>query len=125
MHQYQRLQQLQLEWIKCEGNQWCNLLTLNLSHSHFTGLEGVYIIWHGGQQPWTVYVGQGTIAQRLAEHRQNQQILEYSPRGLFVTWARVDARFRDGVERFLAERLQPRLGARSPQADPVMVNLPW
>jgi hypothetical protein len=125
MHQYRRPEQLQVEWIKCEGTQWCNLLTLNLNHPHFIGFEGVYIIWHGGQNPWAVYVGQGTIAQRLAEHRQDPRILQYSPRGLFVTWARVDASSRDGVERFLAEKLQPREGDKYPNANPIVVNLPW
>jgi len=114
-----------LEWIKCEGNQWCNFLNVNLGHSHFTGLGGVYIIWHGGQTPWTVYVGQGLIAERLTAHRQEKEILQYSPSGLFVTWAKVNANERDGVELFLSEKLQPRVGHRYPAVGPISVNLPW
>ena len=49
---------MQVNWNKCgdQNPQWCNLLTLDLpQHSHFRNLlEGVYIIWHGGQTPWTV-----------------------------------------------------------------------
>ena len=114
-----------LEWIKCEENQWCNFINLNLSHSHFSGLDGVYIIWHGGQNPWTVYVGQGLIAERLAAHRQEKEILQYSSLGLFVTWAKANANDRDGIELFLAQKLQPRVGHRYPSANPIPVNLPW
>jgi len=114
-----------LQWVKCESNQWCNFLTVNLSHAHFTGLTGIYIIWHGGQNAWTVYVGQGVIADRIAAHRQEKEILQYSHLGLFVTWATVDAAYRDGVERFVAEKLQPRVGHQFPAASSVAVNLPW
>lgn len=116
---------MNLTWNKCEGDKWCPFLTVNLEHPHFQALEGVYVIWHGGQTPWTVYVGQGIIAERLKVHRQEQEILRYSHLGLFVTWARVDRISRDGVERYLAERLQPRVGTRSPMATPIQVNLPW
>jgi hypothetical protein len=114
-----------LEWIKCEGNQWCNFNNVNLSHSHFIELGGVYIIWHGGQSPWTVYVGQGLIAERLAAHRQEKEILQYSPLGLFVTWAKASVTDRDGIELFLAQKLQPRVGHRYPSVNPIPVNLPW
>lgn len=114
-----------LEWIKCEGNQWCNFLNLDLSHPHFSGLGGVYIIWHGGQNPWTVYVGQGWIADRLAAHRKEKEFLQYSPHGLFVTWAKANVTDRDGIELFLAQKLQPRLGHSYPSVSPISVNLPW
>ena len=114
-----------LNWIKCQENEWCGLLTVNLQHPHFHGLEGVYIIWHGGEKPWTVYVGQGAIADRLAAHRTEPSIRQYAPWGLFVTWAKVDAFSREGVERFLADRLAPKEGVAHPQAPPIAVNLPW
>jgi hypothetical protein len=114
-----------LDWIKCQGNQWCNLFTVNLDHPHFDRLEGVYVIWHAGERPWTVYAGQGVIKDRLAAHRQDPAIRQYAPLGLFVTWAKVDAFFRDGVERFLADRLAPKEGVAHPQASGIAVNLPW
>lgn len=92
-------QTMQVSWNKCTGDVWCNFLNLNLAHNHFQNMEGVYIIWHGGANPATVYVGQGAIAERLQAHRANPQILAYSSYGLFVTWARVDAASRGGVER--------------------------
>jgi hypothetical protein len=116
---------MNLMWTKCEGDKWCPFLTVNLEHPHFQALAGVYVIWHGGQSPWTVYVGQGAVAERLKAHRQEQAILQYSHLGLFVTWARVDQSNRDGVERYLAEKLQPKAGSRSPMATPIQVNLPW
>lgn len=113
-----------LNWLNCEGNQWCNLLTVNLEHPHFHGLEGVYIICHGGQKPWTVYIGQGAIADRLAAHRADPRIRQYAPLGLFVTWSQVDTFSRDGVERFLADQLAPREGIAHPEAQAIAVNLP-
>lgn len=114
-----------LNWIKCEGQRWCNLLTVNLDHQHFWGLEGVYVIWHGGPQPWTVYVGQGVIKDRLAAHRQEREILQYIALGLFVTWAGVPSYTRDGVEVYLAQQLRPKVGKQYPQATPISANLPW
>ena len=83
------------------------------------------VIWHGGQNPAVVYVGQGEIAARLAEHRENQDILIYKEHGLFATWADVTVRDRDGIERFLADKYQPRIGDRHPISQPIEVNSPW
>jgi hypothetical protein len=114
-----------LTWNKCEGDKWCPFLTVNLQHPHFQNLGGIYVIWHGGQNPWTVYVGQGDIADRLAAHRLNPQILQYNSLGLFVTWASVVPGLRDGIERFLANKLQPKEGAAHPDVAPIETNLPW
>jgi hypothetical protein len=114
-----------LSWNKCEGNVWCPFLTVNLQHPHFQNLDGIYIIWHAGQTPWTVYVGQGNIAQRIATHRLDSRILQFSASGLFVTWSKVDARLRDGVEHYLVEQLRPKVGERSPQVPAIPVKLPW
>ena len=119
---------MQVNWNKCgnQNPQWCNLLSLDLQHAHFTNLQGIYIIWHGGQKPWTVYVGQGNIADRLAQHRRDPKILQYSPFGLFVTWTPVgDLATRNGIERYLANQLTPREGDAHPQAVPIPVNFPW
>jgi hypothetical protein len=43
---------------------------------------------------------------------------------LLVTWADVDWRYRDGVERYLGEVLQPIVGRRFPDVASVEVNLP-
>jgi len=88
-------------------------------------MEGVYIIWHGGTDARTVYVGQGNIRERLSKHRLDREIQAYASKKLYVTWAAVDEGSRDGVENHLFDRLKPLLGERKPVANPIAVNLPW
>jgi len=114
-----------LNWIKCGKGNWCNLLDVNLEHEHFNDLGGIYIIWHGGHNAWTVRVGQGDIKDRLLNHRKDKEILEYKDYGLWVTWARVDLKYRDGIEAYLANELNPRVGERFPDRRPIEVNLSW
>ena len=114
-----------LTWNKCQGDVRCELFGVDLTHSHFDGMEGVYVIWHGGNQPHTVRVGQGVIRDRIAHHRQDSQIQAFRNLGLYVTWASVPAYQRDGVERYLGDQLSPNLGLRLPDAVPIQVNLPW
>lgn len=116
---------MQLTWIKCQGDVWCTLSTVNLAHAHFNTMNGVYIVWHGGEKPATVYVGQGDVRQRLTEHRTNPSIQRYTSLGLYVTWAAVAQRDRDGVEAFLAMKLRPNEGEQHPNVTPIDVNLPW
>jgi hypothetical protein len=116
---------MNLTWNKCVGDKWCPFLTVNLDHSVFQALEGVYIIWHGGQTPWTVAIGYGPIATKLKNQRLNKDILGYSNLGLFVTWARVDPLSRDGVARFLSDRLRPKVETIPLINAPIQVNLPW
>lgn len=112
-------------WNKCEGGSWCSLSKVDLTHAHFDGMEGVYVIWHGGPTPKVVRVGQGVIRDRLTAHRQDEEIQAYAGLNLYTTWASVDTRNRDGVEVFLATTLKPLVGDRFPDAAPVQVNLPW
>lgn len=118
---------MDLQWIKCQDDVWCKLNTVNLHHKHFDSMSGVYIIWHGGSAPATVRVGQGNIRQRLTEHRVDPEIQKYEPEGLYVTWAFVSSQSCDGVERYLAWKLQPKVGERYPDpvAGQIIVNLPW
>lgn len=111
-----------VEWQKCQGECWCDLKQLNLSHPHFNNMVGVYIIWSGST---VVRVGQGVIADRLAAHRQDPAVVYAGFDDLKVTWARVDGVHRDGVETYLGELLKPRVGDRFPMVVPIPVNLPW
>ena len=111
-----------LTWIKCQGDVWCSLEKVNLST---VTTAGVYIIWHGGNPPNVVRVGQGKISDRLAIHRIDPDILAYKQFGeLFVTWASVPAAQQDGVERYLADQSTPLVGDVFPDAAPIPVNLP-
>lgn len=112
-----------LRWIKSTTNQWLLLESANLIG---VTTSGVYVIWHGGQNPRTVRVGQGDIADRITAHRTDQQILAYRSYGtLAVTWAAVSYWEMDGVERYLADQLRPLVGDRFPSVAPIPVNLPW
>lgn len=114
-----------INWLKCVGEQWCPLLTLNLPHSHFDGLEGVYIIWHGQPDPAVVCVGQGNIRDQLTQHRNDSAVLAYKDRELFVTWARVDSKSRNGIHRFLCETWKPKIKCNAILDEPISVNSPW
>jgi hypothetical protein len=117
---------MNLNWIKCVGDQWCDFLKVNLTHNHFNDLEGVYIIWHGAPNPSTVRVGQGNIRERVTAHRLDPEILKYTETySLYITWARVDFASKDGVENYLFNKLKPRLGERCPDCEAISVNLPW
>jgi len=117
--------ELKLSWMKCKGSPnavWCGLLMVNLSDLE---TEGVYIVWHGGEKPRVVYVGQGVVADRLTQHRKDKRILAYKEQVLYVTWAAVGASYRDGVERYLADYWNPLVGEAHPDATPIAVNSPW
>ena len=116
---------MRLHWMKCQGDVWCKLNRVNLDHSHFDHMEGVYVIWHGGKVPKVVYVGQGNIRERLSHHRQNPEVQQYSNSDLFVTWASVQTEDRDGVETNLAGKWTPLAGDVHPNVNPVEVNSPW
>ncbi len=111
-----------ITWIKSTTDTWLPFEAVDLSQ---VKTSGVYVIWHGGQTPRTVRVGQGDIADRIKTHRGDQQILAYRSYGLWVTWAAVSAADHDGVERYLADQLHPLVGDRHPDVRPIPVNLPW
>jgi hypothetical protein len=100
-----------LFWVKSTDNLWLGLHRVNLSTVR---TFGVYVIWRGGKNPWTVRVGQGDIADRLICHRTDAEVQAYNADGLWVTWAAVPPLMADGVEHYLANRLGPLVGTRYP-----------
>ena len=125
-----RMPQMQLTWIRCQDDTWCKLDSVDLAHEYFNNMQGVYIIWVGGEEPKVVvYVGQGNIKERLAEHRKNPEIFLYGDildTDLYVTWATVARQDRDAVEAYLADKWDPKVGERHPQTTPhIAVNSPW
>jgi hypothetical protein len=118
--------QQQLKWIKCQGEVWCPFHTVNLSHEHFNGLEGVFIIWHGGPKAHTVIVGQGNIRECFTTYRTDPRIQNFAPLGIFGTWASAPVENRNGILEFLTGRLTPLLFSDAPlDGHPIEVNLPW
>ena len=115
---------MQLNWIKCVGNVWCPLNDLDLGT---VSGEGVYVIWvtRYDRTSRCVYVGQGSIRDRLEFHRTNWEVQQFDVHGtLYVTWAAVSPLYQDGVEKYLADQLQPSAGERHPDVLPIAVNLP-
>ena len=115
-----------VEWTKCEGEEWCRLLDLDLTS--FKAF-GVYVIWSKASlfpnTCYTVYVGQGKVQDRLDDHRKDSEILRHGKQStLYATWAKLPSTLCDGAERYLAEQLQPVEGDRHPDAPHVVVNLP-
>jgi type IV pilus assembly protein PilB len=115
---------LRLDWSTSQDGSWCDLFALDADAADFKGIEGVYVLWHGGGEPGMVRVGQGELKERLRFLRQDPGVLKFKEHGLFLTWARVERKQRDGVERFLNERLRPALKAPVPKTAPISVNLP-
>lgn len=113
-----------LSWVKCgNGANWCPLQNVDLSN---VITAGVYIIWVEGNPSYVIRVGQGNIAERLEEHRNDNEIVAYARQGtLRVTWAALPEWQRNGVERYLADHWSPRVGDRYPSAEPIAVNSPW
>jgi len=112
---------MQPAWQKCQGDVWGSFMNIDLSHSHFDNMEGVYIIWQGNGP--VVRVGQGIIRDRLTAHRRDPAITAYP--NLYATWAPVSTIYRDGAERHLANVLKPRVGDAFPNVTPIQVFLPW
>ena len=80
---------IQVYWVKCKADNWCPLVDLDLSTIDEDS-AGVYIIWHGGEKPRVVRVGQGNFRERFSAHRNDPEITEYEKEGdLCVTWGRV------------------------------------
>jgi hypothetical protein len=117
---------MQLNWQKCQGEVWCKLNFVNLEHSLFNNLEGIYVIWHGGEKPATVFVGKGAIREKITQHRSDERIQKpYAELGLFATWAPVPPESRAGIEAFLIDKLTPIIRDQIAPAEPIPINLPW
>ena len=113
-----------LLWAKSIDNKWLNLSNLDLTNLHATG---VYLIWHGGENPRIVRIGQGNIAARLAAHRLNHQIMRYVESGpMMVTWAEIDDQAtRDGIETYLVKQFTPLIKDKVPEVRPIQASSPF
>lgn len=112
---------INVSWIKCVKDSWCSFRNVDLEDEHFDDMEGVYVIWQGNGP--VVRIGQGVIRDRIASHRDDDEINVY--KNLYVVWARVEKKYRDGVERYLGDRLEPEVSSTFPDIEPIKANLPW
>jgi len=115
---------LPIYWNRCDGDVWGELYAVNLNDPHFDNLEGVYMVWLGGNKPAAICAGSGLIREKLAERRAAPELMALRDKSLLVTWAKVDAIASKGVERWLLENLRPKVANRIPDSLPVEVNLP-
>lgn len=117
-----------LEWYKqTDKGDWYGLNIVNLSDDHFNDLYGVYIIYYViDNTVYILYAGQGNIRDRLYAHRSDNTILNYTHHTLYVTWAKVPLiNDRDRIEAYIHQQYTPKLVERTPDAIPLVVNLPW
>ncbi len=120
-----------VNWIKNNQNgEWFDFLRLNLDAPYFNNKVGVYVIWYTSPLlAKVIRVGSGNIAQRLKEHRANQEITKYSSMGsLKVSWVVADSNPLlpseiQGAELFLANRYHPLVGDRYPAVQEVGISL--
>jgi hypothetical protein len=114
---------MEVEWVKCQYDRWCHLEQVMVDEVETVG---VYVIWHGGETPRVVRVGQGEIAERIRWHRGDSQTLIFKQYGeLYVTWASVPADKRDGIVCYLTETWTPLISKTFPLIFPIAVNLPF
>lgn len=116
-----------LTWIKDQNNGWFNLVDFDFSKNYFDDKQGVYVIWRrSNQHPNTVRLGQGILRDRLGQHQNDREILDYQINNeLLFTWALVGPGVdRDRIEKYLSDRLEPLVGDRFPDRVPLEVNLP-
>ena len=113
-----------LEWNKCKAGTWCTLSELDLDHEHFDDMEGVYVIWYGEESPVALRVGYGYVSNCLANERNDKEVWAYKQDEIYVTWGKVGPKFRDGVVKYVADVLQPKLESSYPDVEPIEVNIP-
>jgi tricorn protease-like protein len=117
------MSKLNVTWKKCgDDGHWCSFERVDLTNNTDTG---VYAIWHGGEKPKVVYIGQGKVADRVGAHRSDRRITAFANLKLYVTWANVSTFQMNGVERYLANRYPPLVGDAHPNVLPIEVNGPW
>src|SRR4051812_29729564 len=107
-----------LEWVKVNMESGTGLVEKNTA-AGFNTAEGVYIIWHGGQQPGIVSVGSGPIGSELTKDLSDDKIRAFEAEGLYAAWAQLAKDSQDGVHQFLSNRLKPEVGKTRPEAEPI------
>lgn len=104
-----------------ENQVWCSFVDLDLKDCYFNGLMGVYHIFTTTR---VVYIGCGSIRDKIMEHRQDPRIICYLP-DLMVTWIKVSNKEKQlGILRFLLEQYELLVPVPIPKNEPIPVTLP-
>ena len=116
---------LALDWVRNAENRWPTLSAIDLKDPQLQEAEGVYIIFHGGMNPGIVSVGQGKIGDQVKAESQDKGVLEFEKFKLYIAWAQTGKEERPGIEKYLSEKLSPKVSRPSLEAEAIPVNLPW
>jgi hypothetical protein len=121
-----------LDWIiEKDIIPWCSFREFDLSNGLIKNVSGVYCIFQRIPPQdvndhiigyLTIHVGSGDITDRIRDHRDKPDFEKYD--ALLMTWAEAGERQHEGIERFLANQLNPVHGTH-PIAKPIPVNLPY
>ena len=111
---------MSVKWAKYKKQGWCKLNTLNLEQVR---TSGVFIIWKPQDRNSVIRIGQGHVASELQALRNQSSIVRFGE-DLLVTWASIQEKYRDGVERYLYEQYSPISVERVNNARLIYVNLP-
>lgn len=120
---------LKLNWQGSVSGIYYQLIDSRLIYTVPDDLFGVYVVWEfvapGHKE--VIKVGQGKVRERLSAHKKDKEILGDGSklRIILVAWAEVDPKYVDGVEAYLGRVLEPLVGERFPDAEEIMVNLPF
>ena len=115
---------IELQWIKSIDYKWLDFMRLDLNQVQGSG---VYVIWHGGENPRVIRVGQGNFATKFTLHRESPRLMWYASQGkLFVTWAAISSQAHcDGIENYLTQLFSPLLADRVASVPPLPVRSPF
>ena len=110
---------LTIPWSKNNAGKFRRLPFLDVKQENLAGIDGVYIVWHGGTKPGWVYVGMtDDLETDLRDIKQNKNIMAFDARGgLFVTWQTFAPQQMNGIFAFLHSVLQPEI--RNPDAETI------
>lgn len=108
---------LEVAWSKNADGKFRRLNLVNVSSERLDGIQGIFIVWHGGVKPGWVYVGlSDDLASDLQDAKHSQDIMEYNSRGgLYVTWQTFPDSMAGSVFAFLSDVLQPEV--RNPDSE--------
>ncbi len=116
---------MELEWFVCQGQVWCELFRVDLSHPFLKNAGGVYMIWAGKNDRNILKIGHGDVQKELQKCINDIAITAFSSHGVYVSWADVSMFKRKNVVAYLIQQLKPKFGIDPPKAVVQEVNLPW
>ena len=116
-------------WARTKTGYYHRFLTLDTEANGLTQASGVYVVWHGGNNPGWVFIGRSDdLARTFHELADDEAVMSYDIRGgILVTWAMIKKEFQDGVVRHLNDTLRPKIkndDAALKSATPVPVQPP-